>query len=231
MLMRKNFFFILTIGVTILACEDILEEVDISGRRVTVLAPLDNTVLTSNEVNFNWDAVEDADFYRFQLAKPDFVSTQQVVSDSIIEIDSLGYGRTQVKFTLLNGNYTWRVKAVNSGFETPYQVNSFRVQGDEDIDVISPNTPQLVAPANGFSQAETRVDFSWVREDISGTAEFDSIFFFVDENLSKLLSKDIGANKSYSATVAQGTYYWYVKAYDTAGNESENSEVFSFTLN
>ena len=43
-------------------------------------------------------------------------------------------------------NYQWRVKGVNSGFETPFEQAAFTVNGDSDADIVPPNTPVLVSP-------------------------------------------------------------------------------------
>ncbi|UOY08378.1 hypothetical protein L0P88_07420 [Muricauda sp. SCSIO 64092] len=212
-------------------CEDILEEVDISNQRVTVFAPLDSTTVTDNSVQFNWDRLTDATSYRFQLATPDFVDTAQILLDTLFVEDTLGRVATQIQQDLLNGNYAWRIKALNSGFETPFALQTFVVNGDENVDLDPPNTPQLVAPVNGATQDEATVTFRWTREDVPGTAERDSIYFFSDQALQNLVGKDIGANKTFSADFAAGTFYWFVKAFDLAGNESEDSTVFSFTIN
>ncbi|WP_394973709.1 hypothetical protein [uncultured Croceitalea sp.] len=227
----KNIIVLVLAIVIVVGCEDILEEPDISNQTVTVFAPLEGTVINTNTVNFNWDTLEDVRSYRMQLAQPNFTNTIQLVIDSTFVLDSTGNVATRLQQSLLNGNYAWRVKAINGGFETPYTTNSFEVNGDENADITPPNTPMLVAPTNGTTQDNTTVDFSWTREDVPGSAELDSIFFFQEEALTTLISKDIGANKAYSATVTAGTYFWVVKAYDTAGNESANSEVFNFTIN
>ena len=182
-------------------------------------------------MQFNWNRVEEATSYRFQLADPNFENTRQLLIDSIIPLDSLDNVGTSLNQTLLNGNYAWRIKALNSNFETSYTTASFQVNGDEDIDLVAPNTPALAAPTNGTTQNETAIAFSWTREDIPGTAERDSIYFYEEETLTTLISKDIGSNKTYAATVTSGTYYWFVKAFDTAGNESAASETFNFTIN
>ncbi|WP_420603216.1 Ig-like domain-containing protein [Flagellimonas sp.] len=212
------------------SCEDILEVPDISNQTVTVFAPLDNTVINDNAVNFNWDKVEDATSYRFQLAAPNFEAAQQLVLDSIFELDSLDRVSTRIKQTLVNGNYAWRIKALNSDYQTAYTLSNFQVDGDENLDVTPPNTPQLVAPVNGASQSEATVDFSWTREDVPGTAERDSIFIYSDESLTTLSTKALGANKAYSANLAAGTFYWVVGAYDAAGNKSDLSTTFNFTI-
>ena len=229
--MRKYLAAFTVLFLTIVACEDILEVVDISERQVTIFAPLDNTTVNSNQVNFNWDRVEDATSYRFQLATPNFMETQQLVIDSIFELDTLGNVGSQIQQTLTNGMYEWRIKAMNSGFETSYTQSGFTVSGEEDLDVVPPNTPELVAPTNGASQDDNQVSFRWTREDVSGTAERDSIYFFSDEALQNPIGKDLGANKTYSGNFDTGTYYWRVRAFDAAGNESENSATFNFTIN
>ena len=217
--------------VLIIACEDILEEPDISSSQVDVFAPLDNTVLTNNTVNFNWDTVTDARSYRVQVAQPDFENAQQLVLDSIMVLDSLGNVSTSVEQTLLNGNYAWRVKASNGGFETAYTTQRFQVNGDPDVDTTPPSTPNLTAPANGTTQSTAVVDFSWTREDVAGSAERDSIFFFSDEALTTRIGAGLGANKTFSANFEPGTYFWTVQAFDAAGNEGAPSMAFRFTIN
>lgn len=221
---------VLGLVLGILACEDILEVPDISNQTVQVLAPVNGSVLTVNAIGLNWQEVEDATAYEIQIATPDFENATQLVLDSLVEVDSLDQVRTRIDQNLLNGNYEWRVKALNSGFETTYTVNGFQVNGDEDLDVITPNTPQPVLPANGTTQAESEVNFSWTRTDVSGTAERDSIFIYSDESLQTLQTKGLGANKSYTVNLADGTFYWQVRAYDAAGNESPISTTFNFTI-
>lgn len=223
--------FGLLFALICMSCDDILEVPDISNQTVTLFAPAPGTILTNNTVSFNWDIVEDATGYRFQLAIPDFENTQQLVLDSIVTVDSLNNITTSLRQSLLNGNYTWRIKAVNSGFETPYTTAPFQVNGDENADITPPNTPQLLTPVNDTTFDETTVSFEWSREDVPGTAERDSIFFFSDEMLQNQVGSNLGANKTFTADFSSGTFYWLVRAFDTAGNESEDSEVFNFTVN
>ena len=99
------------------------------------------------------------------------------------------------------------------------------------MDLTPPNTPQLISPANGSETSDTEVEFAWNREDVDGTAERDSIFIYSDESLNDLATKALGANKTHMETLTEGTYYWFLKAYDAAGNESEASTTFNFTVN
>jgi len=229
--MKKSVFWIA--GLVLLfgwGCEDILEVPDISNDTVVILAPKDGSVLVSNDVGFNWEKVEEATSYQVQIATPNFENAAQIVLDSVIVEDSLGNVASRIDQELFNGNYVWRIKAFNSGYETEYTVSGFQVDGDDELDVTPPNTPQLATPANGITQAEAAVNFTWTREDVPGTAERDSIYIFADENLSNLTTKALGGNKAYSTNLASGTFYWYVKAFDAAGNESDPSTTFNVTI-
>ncbi|MHA7832356.1 MAG: fibronectin type III domain-containing protein [Flagellimonas sp.] len=135
--MRRRIYFIGFILLTgFCSCEDILEVPDISEQSVTLLAPSDGTVLEVNEVNLNWKEMEEAEGYNIQVATPTFENAAQLVIDSIVKIDSLGYVSTRLNKSLANGFYEWRVKAFNRGFETSYTSSSFQVMADESLDAI-----------------------------------------------------------------------------------------------
>ncbi|AWX45705.1 hypothetical protein HME9304_02732 [Flagellimonas maritima] len=228
--MRRINHSIMVAVLILVGCEDILEEPDISGQTVTILAPMDDSILTTNTVGFHWEIVEDATSYNVQIATPNFENAIQLVLDSVVAVDTLGQVTTRIDKNLKNGTYQWRIKAFNSGFKTGYTLTSFQVNGNKDLDLVPPNIPQPTAPANEIVQAESEVNFSWIREEISGTAERDSIFIFTDDSLQILVTKALGANKAYSTILAEGTYYWFVQAFDTAGNESDISKTFNFTI-
>lgn len=222
-------FFLILAFVT--ACDDIIEVPEINEQEIIVLAPLEGAVITGNDVSFNWNAIEDAREYKVEVAQPNFANAAQIVLDSLFVEDSLGLIATKIQRTLLNGNYQWRIKGRNGGIETPFTTNSFTVDGDENIDLVPPNTPTLVAPVDNATQDETSVSFSWSREDIAGSAERDSIYIYTDEALQTLELKALGANKSFDTTLNSNTYYWLVQAFDAGGNKSADSEVFQLTIN
>nr|WP_299381228.1 hypothetical protein [Allomuricauda sp.] len=221
---------LLVIVILTLGCEDILEVPDISDQTVPILAPTNGSVLTDNAVSLNWSKIEDATSYEIQVATPNFENAAQLVLDSIVNLDSLDQVTTQIDQNLFNGPYEWRIKAWNSGYETTYTVSGFEVNGDENLDITPPNTPQPVSPTNGSTQSGTEVNFTWTRTDVPGTAERDSIFIYADENLQSLETKGLGANKTFSTNLSEGTFYWLVRAYDTAGNQSADSDTFNFTI-
>ncbi len=108
------------------SCEDILEVPDISNESTEIIAPKDGTTVGSDTVNFTWNEVFEAEAYAVQIATPSFVDAAQIVLDSVIVVDSTFTG-TKLKIKLDNSGYEWRVKAMNSAYETPYSNSTFTV--------------------------------------------------------------------------------------------------------
>tara|TARA_R110002012_G_scaffold294098_1_gene490029 strand:- start:3898 stop:4590 length:693 start_codon:yes stop_codon:yes gene_type:complete len=227
----KYFVGILILSFFQFSCDDILEVDDISNQEVQILAPKEGAMIGSNTVNFNWDELGSAEAYRIQIAQPNFENASQILMDSTMVKDTLGRVITSIQKRLLNGNYQWRIRASNSGFQTAYATFGFTVNGDVNADIIPPNTPQLVSPTNEATQDDTTVSFSWTREDVPGTAERDSIYIYQDESLETLETRALGSNKEFIRTLSSNqTYFWRVKAFD-ASNESDFSTVFKISIN
>jgi len=107
--------------ITLFGCDDITEVEDISNQNMTILAPADLSVLTITDVNFSWNSIEDAEQYKLQISTPDFESANQIVLDTTIT-------NTNFTQTLELGNYQWRIRAENSGFQTNYTTQSFSIE-------------------------------------------------------------------------------------------------------
>jgi hypothetical protein len=98
------------------------DPVDISSKQVVIAALANNaTFLTTDTINFSWEAVEDANEYNIQIATPDFENPNETLKDEII---------TSTSFSISNlsaNSYKCRVKAKNSGYETGYTEIGFVV--------------------------------------------------------------------------------------------------------
>lgn len=114
-------------AIICLGCQDVLEVPDITQEQVLLLAPMDSTIVKDSVVNLTWNGVLDADAYLVQIATPNFENAAQIVLDSIIVLDSTFVG-TKVSKALQNMNYEWRVKAMNSSFETSFSTALFSVE-------------------------------------------------------------------------------------------------------
>ena len=122
----KKVLGVLFLVIGFWACEEILEVQDISTQQVELLAPLNGTQVSDSLVRFSWNGVIEADGYVLQVARPNFENAEQFVVDTVMVIDSTFVG-TRYRQTLNNSNYEWRVKAFNSGFETPFAISGFQV--------------------------------------------------------------------------------------------------------
>ena len=293
------------------SCEETLFETDISGENVQLLAPSNGSVLEFTSINFNWSPIDQADQYQFQVATPDFDNPIQIIEDVIL--DSL----TEYDLQLTPSFYQWRVKAINSGYETSFTTAGFEVQSNEEfsnnivnllapednlitnvtiftlewsivqeatqyavqiidnsnqqvideittentsteytfgegdftwqvraerdsdftlysarsilVDNTVPNSPNLLTPEDGTTLTDGNVTFTWDRTLIEGSMEIDSLYIYQDQNLTILIDKQ-EVTDNYQTTLTNNTYYWLMKAFDQANNESEDSSVFSFTI-
>jgi len=311
--MNKSTFYKFSFGLFFLlfvSCEEILLVEDISDHEISLIAPADGTVLFSTGITFSWNKIENAEKYHLQIAKPNFLAPAQIVLDTLIS-------NTNFTQQLNIGKYEWRIKAVNSGYETTYKTWAFEILNNDDfqdntvvlisptnnlitknvlqklswrsiigaseyqlqiydsnnaaikeettsstnidftfpdgnyswkvrasngsketlyttrnilVDTKVPNTPVLSSPVNSSSTTATDITFQFSRASISGSTETDSIYVYNESALLNLNFKDKASN-SYDKTLATGTYYWYVQAFDEAGNSSLKSTTFNFTVN
>ncbi|RZN80599.1 MAG: hypothetical protein EVB11_11480 [Winogradskyella sp.] len=118
--MRK-YIVLLLFTISIMSCEDIIETEDISQEQVTILAPTNNAILNLSQIRFTWQSVADADNYKLQIATPNFIEAIQILEDTLV-------ATTEFDKNLDTGNYEWRVKALNSAYETTYTSQNFTVE-------------------------------------------------------------------------------------------------------
>ncbi len=184
---------------------------DFSSKKVVLLQPENNANTNINTLEFKWEAVEGATEYRFEVWSPN-TDGEQVHFQIMTQTYSV--------LTLPEGTYVWKVRAQNDLANTLYSTSNLI------IDLTPPKTPVLVSPENNAIIENNELVFSWTRDDISGSPEFDSIYIYQDLQKQNLLFKDIAEGKTYTYKAETGVYYWGVKAFDKAGNESPESSIF-----
>lgn len=130
--MRPILSILLFIGIIFLSsCEELLEVTDISDQEVNLLAPSDSVVVMQSDVRFSWEEVFEAQSYHVQVAQPSFENASQIVIDTLVVVDSTYTGSNFVK-PLSDNGYEWRVKGMNSDFETPYKTHRFWVESTKN---------------------------------------------------------------------------------------------------
>ena len=194
----------------------VTEVEDFTDKEVELLSPINNLISNQSSQSLTWKSVEGATEYRVQIWQPDINGT--LVHDEVVSLTSMEY-------TFIDGNYTWQIRAQNDTQNTLFFSRIL------SVDTAKPNTPTLLTPINNENKASGKISFTWERENIIGSVESDSIYVYTDAELKTLVFKDISTNKQYEKDLSANSYYWYVQSFDTAGNQSSNSTIFSFNLN
>ena len=112
-------FFIVGCIINFSACSEFVEY-PLEKKQVSILAPSDGYNTTDSLLTFWWTTHQDAKYYRIQIVKPDFINTDILVIDSLVNTD-----RLTVK--LDTGNYSWRVRPENDGSVGIYIDRTFRI--------------------------------------------------------------------------------------------------------
>lgn len=186
---------------------------DFQNNTVVLSSPANNLITKTDLQSLSWQAIIGATNYQLQV----YDSSNTIKLDETLTATSYSY-------TFPEGSYSWRVRASNGAKQTLYTSRTILV------DKTAPNTPILVSPLNASTTTNTTISFQWNRTAISGSAEKDSIYIYTNSALTALQLK-AEATSPYSGTLTTGTYYWYTKAFDAAGNSSAKSSTFSFIIN
>lgn len=198
--MKRTIVYRFLLGIcliTLASCEEILLETDISKEVVELIAPANSSSFNSTGVAFTWESVSDATKYRLQIAKPNFESPTQIVLDTLVNITSFNQ-------QLAIGNYEWRVKAVNSAYETNYTSRFFSVASNEDF---QNNTIVLNTPTNNLITKTPLQSLSW--QAIIGATNYQLQIY--DSNSTIKLDETLTAT-SYDYTFPEGSFSWRVRA-------------------
>ncbi len=192
----------------------VIEAADFAARELLLISPANNAFNNTSDITLQWESVADATLYRVQLLD---------ASNAVIQEETLT--ATSLQLTFPEGVTKWQVRAENSTQNTLYFTRAITV------DTMAPNVPVAVTPANEAVFTDPVINFTWTREIVEGTTEFDSIYIYSNPQLSELVTKDQVTSPSEITLDAGNTYYWFLKAFDQAGNQSAASNTLEFTIN
>lgn len=194
---------------------------NLSNQTLLLTTPSDFFSTNNPAINFDWQSLEGAETYLLQIGTPDF-STLLLEE----ELTAPGYN-----FTILNdGQYSWRVRAVNESSltMTSWQQRSFV------LDRTVPVEPELEFPANSDTIAldAQDPDLYW---NSSLDIIIDSVFIYNNAQRDILLlqvetsSRELNLDgTSIDQAISIEDYYWEVRSVDKAGNISGKSSLQRF---
>jgi len=209
-IMRKLLYLTFFVLLTIYACEDIVED-DLSKKSVVLLAPPDgfHTTITTN--TFWWEVVDGCTGYNLQIVSPSFDFIEQLFLDTNIVINKWD-------FSLLPGEYEWRVRGYNNTSSTPFVVNSIIIDSTMDI---SQQIIQLLLPSDNDTSNITTYQFKW---DLLYNADDYNFQLYFEGNkyFTKITTNDTVIK---SLNEGDGIYKWEVRGQNAFSNTAYSSRT------
>lgn len=204
--MKKNtvLSIICCLGILV-GCQEILFVENITNEQVAILAPTELAVVQSGNVTFSWQPVYEAESYQIQIATPTFANATQIVLDSTVL-------STSFSKELDTGAFQWRIKALNSAYQTNYTTTTFTVTETS----LEQSTLELVLPEDNLISNSANQTLTW--NAIVEATEYRLQVWKPDTTGTK--EEDvITTNTSTSYNFPDGSFIWQVRAQ----NASENS--------
>jgi hypothetical protein len=197
---------------------------NLSNQLVVLNSPSSNADMNDTMPSFNWQSMGIADSYNIVLK-----SGTNWTTGTVLINDTITANAYNSLISLSEGQYIWGVRAINSLSFT----SSFN-QRTLNIDLTNPPKPVPTSPANSSSQTQGLLNFTWTRPADLGTynsSRYDSLYIFSDTAMTVSLGKYYSLNTNFSVNINQSdSFFWYLIGFDNAGNRSDTSNVFSFSI-
>jgi hypothetical protein len=200
----------------LIACQKDFIVKDIKDKSLTVLAPANNTVTTSNQISFWWEELDGAEKYNIQIVKPSFTNIIKLVADTNVK-------GTRFNMTLTPGVYQWRIKGVNAGGSTPYQIYSFTIDSTSNL---SGQLVSNVTPTNSTITGNKRVAFSW--NSLNAALQYQIQILNSSSGIVKDTTTTL-TTYTYSLPNVSASYSYKVRALNST-SVSQYNTPFTFTI-
>lgn len=200
--MKKNSFSAILfyfVGLNLLtSCKDIFE-IDLSGKSINLISPIDSFQTNVSTQTFWWDQLEGAETYRLQIVLNSFSHPSGLLMDTLIKSN-------QFVVSFQPGVYQWRVRGQNNGSESPYSCRTLVV--DSATSLIN-QTVSLNYPIINFVTNNSLVAFTW-----TPIYRATGYSFRVRDSLMQVVFDTTLTNTSLTHSIDEGEFQWEVSAYD-----------------
>mgnify|MGYP002640848393 CR=1 FL=1 len=187
---------------------------DLGQQLVVLVSPINMDTTNVSNQELKWEKLYNANKYVISIKDPN--------GTTLFDTISLNSYLMEVS---LDGNYDWKVKAVNNYSETVFFQRSFYYSSR------TLSAPLLLTPANeSIYNTADNIHFSWERDNVTIPSIKDSIYISSDSLFSNIVFKSYLNLPSYESNFEQGRYYWRVKSIDKAGNKSDFSQTSVFHI-
>ncbi len=184
-----------------------------------LITPENNLEINDNTPYFDWLDVGETASYHIQI------DTSDSFPSPTIDVGGLGDSYYQILSSLTDDVYYWRVRAV----DLASNVGDWSAIRSFIIDTVGPNAPLLVSPDDAEILTDTTPLLLWnsVTDGEEYQLQLDTAGTFVSFEYNITTT-----NTFYAIPVdlSDGTYYWRIRARDTAANWGSWSTIWSFTI-
>jgi predicted phage tail protein len=189
-----------------------------------LVSPPNGSTVTISAVAFDWTDATDANgiaSYEIEVYAGATLVWAQTTPSSAASAGGLA-----------DGTYSWRVRAVDNVGNVGSWTAPWTFTKNTGTETNPPTVPVLSSPPDGTTVPSATVTLQWLAStDDTGVAYYvvqvdDGSSFaapLVVQATTSALSLDVGP-------LAQGTYWWRVRAVDVNGNISAFSSAWSFTI-
>jgi hypothetical protein len=191
----------------------VTEATSLEGLTPLLIAPAQNAAIAADTIALSWQALSGAEDYRVELRSGS--QSGELVSAQIVAEPSFSLSG------LDEGPYTWGVQAQNTTGTSNFSYRSLTV------DRTAPSPPVLLAPLAAATLPNTSFTFQWQSGGNAGAGATDSLF--VEDNAQQTVRALLVPTTTYTDSLGTGTYTWYVRTTDLAGNGT-SSTVRALTI-
>jgi hypothetical protein len=185
----------------------------------TLVSPSNGSISQNPSVNLSWNSATNAVKYDVELDNNSTFTSREFFTLQPISATNISTSQ------LPDGVYYWRVRSINITNGTSAWSTVWRVTVAQPI----PLAPVLMSPSDGAEDVTGTPEFSW-QVSVGGT----TYQIQVDDNAdfsSPEFDDTAGTNtRTPLSTLANGTYYWRVRAFNTYSNPGAWSTARSLTI-
>lgn len=193
---------------------------DLSSQQIILIDPVNNYAINTTSFTLNYYSLYNANSYRIAVK-----SHTSSFNGSLIVPEATSTDTFVTISGLTEGYLDWGVRGETGISSTPYSTRSIY------IDLTDPLAPTLNTPAAAATITGPDFTLTWTNGSDSGSPLGDSVYIYEDASFNVLRKAYYSTTTILTDTIADGTYYWRVKAIDKAGNTGPFSTSRNFTVN
>jgi len=200
---------------------EIDSSLDLSNSKTILISPSNNKYTNNSSIEFSWLKQYYADYYYFSVFDN---NNAPIIYNKKIYDDFVYVPGQSITDTLPEGYFKWEIIAENAG-STGIKSNAYFT-----IDRTNPTSSTLIKPNDNSVQSSNIIDFQWISgNDLNYS--YDSLLVYMDTNLITLTKSYKSTQNIITDSLTTGSYYWFVKTFDKAGNKSDVGDIRKVTIN